>query len=263
MKEGYLKEKCRWSVIPDLDDLKRFSDLAEEFDLSFEYNDFYLPSIYDDQDEIKRRIEIYKTAGRDRSDDTLHGVFYDISITSDDPVIRKRSRDLAHLSMDVAQRLGCRGVVFHTGLISGLNFEKYISGWVSSMSEYLHELAGEFPDIGIYMENTFEQTPDPLTDLMKETKDLKNVGICFDYAHAVLTGTEPSEWFKKISPYIRHMHINDNDLKADLHLAVGEGSMDFGEFERLMACYEPETRILLEIKGYEGAKTSLINIGKM
>ena len=35
--------------------------------------------------------------------------------------------------------------------------------------------------------------------------------VCLDVAHAFI-GTQPlNEWFYDLSPYIRHLHINDNN----------------------------------------------------
>lgn len=250
--------KAKWSIIPDINEIEKFVALAEKYDAAFEYNDFFDPSVYEDKAETKRRIDLYRSLDRDRSADTLHGVFYDISVLSRDTMIRERSRDLFMASLDTAMELSCRGVVFHTGMVFGLDTKQYIDSWLEGMDVFLHEVAPKYSGLEIYIENTFERSPAVLVALMERVGDLKNTGICLDYAHAMLTCTDGGEWFSKLSPYIRHMHVNDHDLKSDLHLAAGDGKIDLAIFKQLTEKYgTTEQRILLEVNGYHKVKRSL------
>ena len=249
--------KGRWSIIPDFNNIEEFVALADEYDAAFEYNDFFEPTVYEDKAEMERRIEKYLSLDRDRSRDTLHGVFYDIAVISRDTVIREHSRELVKMSMDVASRLGCRGVVFHTGLLAGLNTEGYIGGWISGMCGFLRELAGEYKSLEIYVENTFESYPDIFKALMDRMSGIDNVGLCLDYAHAALTTTSEDVWYEALAPFIRHMHLNDNDLISDLHLAAGDGNIDYIRFKDLMERFDTEGRILLEVNGIDKARRSL------
>ena len=249
--------KAKWSIIPDLDSIGEFMTLASEFGAAFEYNDFFEPSVYEDGAETERRIDAYLNLDRNRSEDTLHGVFYDIAVLSRDSMIRHHSRVLVRQSMDIARRLGCRGVVFHTGLLAGLNTEGYIGGWISGMGGFLRELAGEYKDLNIYVENTFESYPDIFRALMDKMSGIGNVGLCLDYAHAALTTTSEEVWYDRLAPYIRHIHLNDNDLISDLHLAAGDGNINYVKFKQLTEKHDVEGRILLEVGGIDKARRSL------
>ena len=255
--------KANWSVIPDYKDIDRYMSLCIEYDVAFEYNDFFWPRIYEDNEEVERRISFYNSLGRDTCKDTLHGVFYDIAMLSMDTVIRERSRMLVEKSLEIAQRLSCKGAVFHTGRLSGLDTEEYNKSWLEGMDLYIHELADKHSDIEIYMENTFEKTPEPFVELMNRTKDLKNVKVCLDYAHSMLTSTEGEVWFEKLSPYIGHFHLNDHDMVADLHLAVGDGKIDFEVFKLLIERYNLDSQILIEVNGYDKAKKSLEKLASL
>jgi sugar phosphate isomerase/epimerase len=46
-------------------------------------------------------------------------------------------------------------------------------------------------------------------------------------------------------------------LKADLHLAAGDGKMDFLLFKELMEKNHVDVRVLLEVNGIDKAKRSL------
>ena len=67
-----------WLIVPDVGRLEESAALAEEFGAAFEYDDFYQPAVYEDEREVERVIAAYLSLERDRSRDTLHGVFFDI-----------------------------------------------------------------------------------------------------------------------------------------------------------------------------------------
>jgi len=253
----------KWSIIPDYDHLEESVLLAEKYDAAFEYNDFFNPSVYSDEKELAKRIETYKNIKRDRSNDTLHGVFIDMSAVSSDPVIREYSSMRIEQSIKIAIQLGVKGVVFHTGLIAGLDISTYIESWLEGQETMWRGIFEKYPDINIYMENTFEKSPKYLISLKERLRDKDNFKLCLDYGHAILTETPIKEWVLQMAPYIGHMHVNDNDLKADLHMVPGEGCIDFNEFKELLSEYKVKSSVLLEISGTEKQKRALEYISNL
>lgn len=239
----------RLGIIPDIDRLDDSLKLSWEYNTFFEYNDFFYPAIYQSEGETRRRINIYKSLDRDMSRDTMHGVFFDIAMTSTDEIIRNRSRVLMNNSMEIAANLGVKGVVFHTGINPGLWNRSYLDGWLDTAATWLDKLAKEYSHIDIYIENTFDKEPGVLTSLIDLLSHRKNVKLCLDYGHALLTDTEDEEWVRQMAPYVGHVHLNDHDMKEDLHLAPGKGLVDFERFEDLMEEYEVDAQVLLELNG--------------
>ena len=239
----------RWGIIPDIDRLDDSLKLSWEYNTFFEYNYFFYPAIYQSEGETRRRINIYKSLDRDMSRDTMHGVFFDIAMTSTDEIIRNRSRVLMNNSMEIAANLGVKGVVFHTGINPGLWNRSYLDGWLDTAATWLGKLAKEYSHIEIYIENTFDKEPGVLTSLIDLLSHRKNVKLCLDYGHALLTDTEDEEWVRQMAPYVGHVHLNDHDMKEDLHLAPGKGLVDFERFEDLMEEYEVDAQVLLELNG--------------
>ena len=239
----------RLGIIPDIDRLDDSLKLSWEYNTFFEYNDFFYPAIYQSEGETRRRINIYKSLDRDMSRDTMHGVFFDIAMTSTDEIIRNRSRVLMNNSMEIAANLGVKGVVFHTGINPGLWNRSYLDGWLDTAATWLDKLAKEYSHIEIYIENTFDKEPGVLTSLIDLLSHRKNVKLCLDYGHALLTDTEDEEWVRQMAPYVGHIHLNDHDMKEDLHLAPGKGLVDFERFEDLMEEYEVDAQVLLELNG--------------
>lgn len=252
-----MKMMRKWLIIPEYSELEYSVSLAKEYGAAFEYNDFYEPAVYDDADEVKKRIGTYKILPRERSEDTLHGVFYDIAFTSQDSVIRNRSRELIRQSMQIAQELEIRGVVFHTGLIPNLMMESYVNPWLEEAEKFWRNVAGEFPDLEIYMENTFERRPDVLIRLKERLSDVSSFQLCLDYGHACVTPTPVDEWTRKFSRYIGHLHLNDNDLLADLHAVPGDGCIDWNHCRELFEQYHITAPALLELRGLERQRRAL------
>lgn len=244
-------------LIPNRTEIEELSTLAKEYDCGFEFNDFYEPAVLDDPKKQEEIIEYYAKFRSDFSKDTMHGAFLDITIHSTDPMIQEISALRIRQSMEIAKRMGLKGVVFHTARLAGFRVDYYLQNWLKVNQAFFSRLAEEYPDQEIYMENMFDEAPDIMEELASQMKEVKNFGICLDYAHATLTRHSQREWVEMLAPYIRHMHINDNDLVNDLHKPLGTGQIDWILFDRLMREQRIDASILVEVKGYEGQRKSL------
>lgn len=250
------------SIIPKRDNIEESLRLSKEYNANFEYNDFFLPFILDDEDKKKELIEFYKSLPRDRSNDTLHGAFLDVTLHSSDARIREVSELRVRQSMDIAKELGIRGVVFHTNMIANFKDAIYMDNWVKVNAAFYKKLLAEYPGMYVFMENMFDFDPDMLAALAEELKEEPYFGVCLDYAHATISKVSAKEWFKVLKPYIKHMHINDNDLKNDQHKAVGHGSIDYKEFTKLMQENEMDISVLVEVSKLEEQSGSLEYMAK-
>ncbi|MBR3683516.1 MAG: sugar phosphate isomerase/epimerase [Lachnospiraceae bacterium] len=246
----------QYLIIPQIDELEQSFALAKEYDAAFEYNDFFDPLVYGQEEEWRKRVEIYKGLPRDRSKDTLHGVFLDIAFTSKDTKIREYSRKLMKQSMSIAEKLGVKGVVFHSGLIGSLNTPAYLNGWLQEAERFYRELAMEFSGTEIYLENTFERSPETLVRLKERMADVDNFFLCLDYGHACLTPTDIQLWVEAFRGKTGHIHLNDNDLVDDLHEVPGEGKIDFIQCKKELGQLEGVS-VLLELTGIEKQKRAL------
>ena len=247
----------KYLIIPKFERLGQSAELAQAYDAGFEYNDFCNPDVYSDEAEIKKRCDTYKGLKRDRSMDTLHGAFLDIVVTSQDPQIAGYSQMRAEQSLAIAEKLGVRGVVFHTGLIAELQVDYYLDAWLSKSECFWRKMAERYPEIDIYIENTFERTPEMLIRLKKNLADVTNFKLCLDYGHACLTPTTIENWIEQMGQYTGHIHLNDNDYKVDLHQVPGEGLLDFLQCKQLLEQHLKDVPILLELTGLERQKRAL------
>ena len=254
-------------LVPDRKDMERMCGLAAAYGCAFEYNDFYMAKVMDDSAEQERIIADYRKYRGGCSEkgsvengfcgDTMHGAFLDVTIHSDDPLIRDASMLRVRQSMELAKNMGLKGVVFHTGRLGGFRAAGYLRNWRDRNEAFFTEIAHQYPGQQIYMENMFDEAPDILAGLAEKMRDIKNFGVCLDYAHAMLSKCTGREWIETLAPYIGHIHINDNDLQNDLHLAVGAGKLDWQEFDRLIRQCGIEAPVLVEVNGYAAQKESL------
>ena len=253
-------------IIPDYGDIDKSIQLACQYGTGFEYNDFFVPAFLDNKKAVDDRIAFYKDIPDSiRANSTLHGVFLDITVFSDDPLIVKASDTRIHQSMDIARRLGVRGVVFHTNYIANFIADFYRNNWVKRNNEYFTKLCREYSDINIYIENMFDTNPELVISLAESMKDISNFGVCFDFSHAQVFGDENmlDTWVKGLAPYVKHIHINDHDFISDLHLVPGQGKTDWNKFRQYYEKYFADASVLLEVTGNDKAEKSLEFISKL
>lgn len=243
-------------IIPDINNLEETLELAQKYSMGFEYNDFFNPEVLNDENKAREILEEYvKHTLPEYS--TIHGAFYDIVPFSMDEEIRKISLRRIEQSIEYATNIGAKGVVFHTNYNPFLNAPKYIELWVEQNIVIWLDILKRHPDISIYLENMFDTTPDIMVELSKGLSECPNYGVCLDYAHAALSKVSPEKWAEVLSPYIKHVHINDNDLVSDLHLAWGDGKIDRNGFYRSYDKYMNGATILIETSLPENKLRSL------
>ncbi len=258
-------------IIPDYKDLDTSLALASAYGVGFEYNDFFTPAMLDDTAETDRRIDRYLASDLP-SLCTMHGDFFDVLVFSDDREIREISKKRVRQSMDVARRLKAKGVVFHTNHTSFIKLPSYCDNFVNRNKEFFSEICESYPEIDVYMENMFDTEPYLLSRLADEMKDVRNFGVCLDYAHASCFGRDIpiGEWVKSLAPYVKHLHINDNDLTEDQHLPLGDGKIDWEEFAKYYhTCFTKQApnpsgcTVLVEVNGIDRQKKSLDYLKKL
>lgn len=245
-------------IIPDRWNISESLKLADEFSARFEYNDFFLPDVIRSNRRSDEIISFYKRQKRDRSRDILHGAFFDVIVHSEDDDIRGISEARVRRSMEIASELGIRGVVFHTNMIPNFEDSSYTEHWREVNERFWRGILKEYPDLCVFIENMFDKSPRMLAELAFSMRDEERFGVCFDYAHATAFGNdEISSWTSKLMRYTKHMHINDNDKKRDMHLSVGDGKINWRGFDAQMRESGASCSVLIEVKDVSEQRRSL------
>lgn len=243
-------------IIPDKNHIDECLELAAKNQLGFEYNDFSVPEVLDDETSFSEIINSY--IGRELPGyNTVHGAFFDVIPFSVDYRVREIADLRIAQSIAAAKRIGARAVVFHTNYNPFLNDEKYVCSWLKKNTDYWSSILEAHPDINIYLENMFDTTPDMLEALSESLSKYPNYGVCLDYAHATLSGMSPGDWSQRLGRFVKHIHINDNDGISDLHLAWGDGRVDRMAFYECYERYMQGATVLIETTSMENIYKSL------
>lgn len=243
-------------IIPNRDQLEECLQLAEKYNLGFEYNDFFIPDVLDDNIQTESIIAEYKKQDLPAFT-TLHGAFFDVTPFSEDAKIREISDLRIEQSIRIAKKLGAKAVIFHTNYNPFLNSKDYIQGWIQTNVAYWSRVMERHPEINIYLENMFDTTPDIMEALSEKLSVYGNYGVCLDYAHASLSKVAPEVWAKRLGRFVKHVHVNDNDLVSDLHLAWGDGQINRSHFYECFETYFKEATVLIETTPMENKIRSL------
>jgi sugar phosphate isomerase/epimerase len=164
---------------------------------------------------------------------SIHGPFMDLSPGGVDGRVREATLSRFSQTLEVAEALKPRTVVFHSG------YEKWKYAlkpdiWLEQSLKTWCSIARRAQDIGvkIAIENIFEDEPGNLRMLMDALDD-PTFGICFDTGHCNLfTKVSQGEWLEVLGQYIIELHLHDNMKDRDAHLPMGDGSFDFPELFR-------------------------------
>ena len=134
-------------------------------------------------------------------------------------------------------------MVVHPGHLSPLGKQIPELAW-NNCIEGIRRICQEAYEFGIniYVENMINietllgKRPEELVGIV-ETVNEENVGITFDVGHANTVGVIDD--FLEIFDKVSHLHFHDNDAVRDLHLPLGEGTVNWG-------------KVLREVRGFKG-----------
>ena len=248
-------------IIPDINNIEETLKLSKEYNLGFEYNDFFVPDVLDDSDRLVALCKSYKQHSLPEYS-TLHGAFFDVIPFSLDKRIKEISLQRIHQSIDVTRMIGAKAVVFHTNYNPFLNSKAYVESFIKQNIDIWDDILKANPDMNIYLENMFDTTPDIMEAMAESLQENANFGICLDYAHAALSKVAPEKWARALGKYIKHVHLNDNDLVSDLHLAWGDGRIDRATFYEAYSTYMSSATVLVETSSFENKVKSLEMLSK-
>ncbi len=191
-----------------------------------------------------------------------HGPFMDVIHCSPDSEVRALARRRYFESFDIAQALGASYVIFHSQYNVMVKIPEY--------SEIYHTYSMKFwPDVleeaerrglNIYVENMFDDRPEPLRRLA-QTIDSPRFGLCLDIAHVALHSALSSvEWVAALGPWLRHVHMNDNQGEFDEHLGLGQGQLELDKAIAALKAASPSLTYTLETNGHAEASLAYLGI---
>ena len=218
-------------------------EVAERYGLGLEIADFCTASNMDRDYEVYGAPAIQKMKSASRF--VFHGPFSELSPASIDPLALEVTRRRYRQAITLAESLGINRVVLHTGFIPLVYFPEWA---IARSIEFWREFLRELPEnIEILLENVMESSPDLQREIAKGVDDPRFC-LCLDIGHANVTNSEVpvSDWIEALSPWLRHVHIHNNDGRSDLHQSLGEGILRVPEIIREIQTAAPEATFTIE-----------------
>jgi sugar phosphate isomerase/epimerase len=159
---------------------------------------------------------------------TLHGPFYDLAPGGMDTKILEASRDRLKQVFNLIPVFEPMSIVCHTGY-DRERYHEVENEWLETALETWTPLIDDLrgTETTLVIENVYEKTPKMLLRLMKGL-DTTKVGFCFDTGHMnVFSEKSMEDWLKALGPFLKQVHLHDNDGTSDDHWAIGAGKIDF------------------------------------
>ena len=211
----------------------------------------------EEQDEAWHRGVAAELSGAGLSC-SVHLPFLDLQPGSLDDLILKATRQRLLRALRVARIYSPVHLVGHAAFNEN-TYDELFSSWVSRAAATWRQVLSDWPGHPpLFLENTLETDPSPLTDLLAELTGY-DAGFCLDVGHWFSFGKgwqrrDLAQWLVALRPHLRHLHLHDNDGSGDQHLGLGQGAIPWDElFQGLQALglqptqtLEPHTREDLE-----------------
>jgi sugar phosphate isomerase/epimerase len=161
---------------------------------------------------------------------TFHGPFMDLAPGGIDETIRKATAQRLQSTLELVPLFGPPSIVFHAGYDAS-RYHAQRAEWLSSSMVTWETLArmAEKMRVVIHLENVYEQTPEMILALLEKMSS-EYLGFCLDLGHMNVFGEVPlTEWLDALGPYLKEVHLHDNDGRSDAHEPIGSGTAPFEE----------------------------------
>ena len=228
---------------------QRLLPRLREYGLGIELTDFIPPSVW--QGDYLALARRWAAALGDFSGPRcLHGAFVDLHPAAQEPDLVALARRRHHQSLDVAAILGCDLMVVHSDFPHRVALPARMVEVAARLTDYFGDLAvaAAQRNITIVIENIYDADPRPLAELARSI-NAPNLGLSIDVGHATLHGPAFAldEWVLACQPYLRHVHLQDNDGKFDRHWGLGTGTIAFRPFFDAVTLVDPVPRVTIEV----------------
>ena len=178
---------------------------------------------------------------------TFHGPFMDLAPGAVDETIRNATAQRLQRTLELVPLFDPGSVVFHAGYDAN-RYHELREDWLASSVatwEPLSKMA-EAIGVAIHLENVYEQTPEMILNLLEKISS-EYLGFCLDMGHMNVFGKVPlSEWLDALGPYLKEVHLHDNDGLSDMHGPIGSGTAPFEDLFQYLQDKKMRPLITLE-----------------
>lgn len=205
--------------------LSEFVQLAKMNSYNLEIATFAYTNVYD-TDWNQVLLEHQKQLKDFPGNISLHGVYNDVAIHSQDAQISAVSRERIQSSIKVAESLNAQKIVFHGAINPMILNEWYLKNWLEKNAAFWKQILEQYAGM-VLIENVWEPTPDIFRKLL-DLVESPRLKVCLDVAHAHVCSKVPLEdWLSTLGEDVVYMHFSDNNGQTDQHAEIGTGNIDW------------------------------------
>lgn len=234
---------------------RNWQDIAGKYGLGVEIDHFCQAENMDGERGIRAREELAQLV-KQYDVRILHAPFNELHPAAIDPKARELAMYRLNQAAEIAMGFGIKKMVVHSGYVPFVYFKE----WHHARSvEFWREFMADKPDdFRICIENVLDDEPYMLAEIAKAVGD-ERVGLCYDAGHANIVGktaAEPGrdEWLEVMAPYLKHLHIHNNDGTGDFHDELMNGTIDIeGILEGVRDKCAADVTVSLEILNCENS----------
>jgi sugar phosphate isomerase/epimerase len=181
----------------------------------------------------------------------IHGPFVGIEYTHIDHLIRQSIQKRIDMTFNVACILRAKRVILHSGYSLETEMFQLNELWLKENINYWKKEIYRWEKTGIevVLENDVEKSPDLLVELVKAVNS-SSLQLCLDVGHLHYFSPYLSvDWVNRMKSYLKHVHIHDNDQKADRHWPIGKGTFNFEDFYSSIENIISNITLSIEVEG--------------
>ena len=229
---------------------KDAAKLAREHGLGIEIADFSYAVNMDEDFAYWNAVTTENLC--DITNRAFHAPYSELCPAAVDPLALEVTSKRLRQALTLSRSYDIGRMVVHSGYIPKI----YVKSWFTDRSvSFWRDFLTVVPqDFALLLENTFEESPDMLLDIVEAVGDAR-FQICLDVGHAAVAGHAVSvvNWIEAVSPYLSHAHIHNNNLAEDLHAPPGDGSINMrAAIDRILEL-RPNTTLTAETQDLHSA----------
>ncbi len=145
-------------------------------------------------------------------------------------------------AIDFSKQFGVKKLTLHLGGFDGNDETVSRDELVNKCIENVKKLADYCYPQYLMIENMpasneLGYSPDEILYIITKA-NCSNVKFIFDFGHANVSQYRIEEYIEKLSNFLMHLHISDNDGTKDQHHRIGTGNIDYKKIFKLLSFYK-------------------------
>jgi sugar phosphate isomerase/epimerase len=239
-------------------DLAEYLPVARQHHLGLELQEFSEPGVLDN--DWRGLLKQYQQALADFPGVlSMHGAYIDLVSGSPDMRLVALTRERYLHNLEIGRELGVKYIDYHANYLPLVDHPSYLPGWMERQVTFWTPMAAQAEKYGIVLllENMWEPDPAIINRILDRIRS-PYLKACLDVGHAALYSRLPlNAWIKTLGENLVYTHLHNNHGDTDVHLAFGDGVIDFPEILSLLRGLPEPPLFSLELPTLEAIKASL------